>query len=511
MNKWQISQGDGGRFTIDLLHQQELDIIRRTSKQTESWLKNIWKWLAVAYLVWTPGQIDELLRITRFPMDDLELPIKTIFETGSREAGRDLRLPPVPRNEAEIPIRATSQPGSAEIERYGHPASQGGGKQGPPAQRKVRLQALWYARTSSGLKMREWANGMRDDVRWQVVEALREGISAEELKDRLEVRWEKYGQNFALIATTEMNDAYNSGYLLSLPAGSYVTVPPINDDKVCEYCKRLLEGKVFEVLHHAPKNPTRFELETCVWPGKSNVGRKPKDYVPCITLHPGCRHKFVYLSGRPVQKGWVNHHTWSSKNGNIHMVSGYWRNEEKEFKLEGWSELGLPAWEEIMKKQTPGFFKRIKDVDELDRYLWSLQDVFKKDKDGWTMLPTKDGMYASLESSSEKRLGLYWHWVRDYSQKEADRRISVVRAAVETLYSPWEIWRQPVSKAGREGRVYLKGFHEVDEKGKIVSDKSIIVIVGMADNKPIIWTWFPASEYSKVDRARYGELLLKDY
>lgn len=172
------------------------------------------------------------------------------------------------------------------------------GPQGPPGDHALRLNAQWLARVSAADKMREWAEGMKADVRWQVVQAIREGASVDELRERLEARWDDYGQNFAMIAQTELAIAYNGGYMLALPEHSYVTVPAIGDAKVCQKCKHLLEGKVFEVLHHAPKHPVKLDWETKLWPGKP--GRKPgsREDVPAVPLHPRCRHRVVFYSGR---------------------------------------------------------------------------------------------------------------------------------------------------------------------------------------------------------------------
>ncbi len=178
-----------------------------------------------------------------------------------------------------------------------------GGAGRPPVSRKPpggreRLFAEWLARQSAGSKMREWAEGMRQDVRWQVVQAIREGATTETLRQRLETRWERYGQNFALIVQTELALAYNGGYLLATPEHSYVTIPAIGDARVCAKCKHLLEGKVFEVLHQAPEHPVKLDWETKIWPGKP--GRRPDtgEDVPTVPMHPGCRHRAQWYSGK---------------------------------------------------------------------------------------------------------------------------------------------------------------------------------------------------------------------
>jgi len=164
---------------------------------------------------------------------------------------------------------------------------------------KYPKQAEWIARQSAASKMREWAGGMREDVRWQVVQAIRESITANELAERLEQRWAHYGQHFQTIAATEMSMAYNDATLTML-AGKHVVVPVIGDGKVCSACKHLLEGKVFYVSPVKIENPTKQQREQYLWPGKSNVGRKREDWIPCLPLHPKCRHVIVkYRGGDP--------------------------------------------------------------------------------------------------------------------------------------------------------------------------------------------------------------------
>lgn len=170
----------------------------------------------------------------------------------------------------------------------------------PPLNEEPHKESVeWAAEQSAGNRMKNWAYGMREDVKWQVLQALREGISADELAKRLEARWDKYGQDFQLIAVTEMNIAYNDACLNEW-SGKHVVIPTIGDDKVCHDCKKLLEGKVFYVSPAIILNPTKLQAHQYLWIGKSNVGRKKSDWWPCLPLHPRCRHIVVlYRGGDP--------------------------------------------------------------------------------------------------------------------------------------------------------------------------------------------------------------------
>ncbi|MCL6442540.1 MAG: phage head morphogenesis protein [Alicyclobacillus sp.] len=164
------------------------------------------------------------------------------------------------------------------------------------SQPKLHRLAEWVAKQSAGAKMREWAEGMREDVRWQVAQAIRDRVTAEVLADRLKERWNVHGAKFLTIAVTEMGMAYNEAFL-TVMAGHYVVVPTIGDSRVCNECHRLLEGKVFWVSPVPIENPTKQEAEQYIWPGKSNVGRKKADWWACCPLHPLCRHVYVRYRG----------------------------------------------------------------------------------------------------------------------------------------------------------------------------------------------------------------------
>ncbi|WP_304459063.1 PBECR2 nuclease fold domain-containing protein [Alicyclobacillus sendaiensis] len=202
----------------------------------------------------------------------------------------------------------------------------------------------------------------------------------------------------------------------------------------------------------------------------------------------------------PLEKGWVREYRRKSKYGKEHRVSGYWRNEKKPIERKSYQDYGLPRWEEVMKNKSPAITKRLHSADEVEAYLKSLQHVFLVNKDGWTMVPTADKLYASIEP------GLYQHWVEKYGIQEADRRLSYFPAVIDTLIKPWEIWRQPVGKAGDDGRLFLKVFSPEDDLST-----TVMVLVAFRANKPIIWTVIPTTRFKEVDKRRWGELLFSEY
>jgi hypothetical protein len=80
------------------------------------------------------------------------------------------------------------------------------------------------------------------------------------------------------VARTEMIRANAQGRLQACLDEGFEKVwcPP--HAGACKSCKRLLEGQVFNIedVIHA-----------------SNYGRKERDWVPCVPLHPHCRHSFL--------------------------------------------------------------------------------------------------------------------------------------------------------------------------------------------------------------------------
>ena len=304
------------------LNEAEQDALDEADERSRRWMRDVW--MVIAGLIGTGLSVAGLARLLRETSQPPSMEqvardiVRRAFEAGGKAAQRPavraeepakpgerakiVLIPPFPK-EQEPPGKPPAPPGGRPPgEPPREPPRGGGEERWRPPRGYVRAQAAWYARIAATEKMREWANGMRDDVRWQTVQAIREGVGADELARRLSQRWAHHGQNFHMIAVTELGDAYASGMLLAMPDHGYVTVLPIGDARVCDDCKELLESKVFEVLHQAPRNPSRLTEETCVWPGKSNVGRPRGQWVPCITLHPRCRHAFVPFSPDPYRR-----------------------------------------------------------------------------------------------------------------------------------------------------------------------------------------------------------------
>ncbi len=490
----EIQRKTEGPFLSAWLDQAEQQANREGQRRAHAWLAALWPLVFTLYPRWDKRAQERVWRASQDPVRTVDIAHEiatAAFRAAGEDSAKQLRATARAARQAGEPLREPRVPSGAP--RKPPP--------GPPAPDSVRRHAEWIARTSAATKMREWALGMREDVRWQVVAAIREGIPAQELAKRLEERWDHYGQHFSLIATTELSTAYNEGYLLAMPEHSYVYVPPIGDGRVCEKCRTLLEGKVFEVLHHRPEHVTRQDAETRLWVGKGRLwnGRD----VPTLPQHPNCRHLGVFYSGRPLEKGWVKEHTRRSPRGTRHEVRGYWRDDSPVTEKRTWRDYGLADWRqqpETMKYS--GMFKPIESVDELQSYLASLADVFLPDKNGCAAVPTQEGFRVSLTKE------LYQHWkpkrlpserMNVDTGEEADRRVRYFRGVVDTLLHPTEIWRQPTSD-GADGRVYVRTMQVQGEP-----ERHMVVFVGFRDHVPVLVSFIPTTEPRKVNAKRWGD------
>lgn len=272
------SQGAESTWPDPQLQQSEDNILERASGEATAWMVSLWPY--VRDLLKQPSE-SQYRRVERHSDDDPINVEKVSHDISNVISIADKRAKHIDKLPEKAPwISVPEGPHEVHVP-------------------KLHKAAEWMARQSAASKMREWADGMREDVRWQTVQAIREGITADALAKRLEERWDHHGQHFQLIAVTEMASAYNDAMLYHL-AGQHVVIPVIGDDKVCKECKKLLEGKVFYVSPTPLDNPTKREREQYLWVGKSNIGRSAKDYQPCLPLHPRCRHVAVkYRGGDP--------------------------------------------------------------------------------------------------------------------------------------------------------------------------------------------------------------------
>lgn len=103
------------------------------------------------------------------------------------------------------------------------------------------------------------------------------------------------------VVRTEVPTNINNGLMTTLLRTSdeeYTFVKGISAPGACKHCERLLNEKVFVLLEEPPKGGgDKVTIDgkeyTALWSGKSNFGRKPKNYWACFPLHPYGRCSFT--------------------------------------------------------------------------------------------------------------------------------------------------------------------------------------------------------------------------
>jgi hypothetical protein len=144
-------------------------------------------------------------------------------------------------------------------------------------------------------KITEISDRHRAGVRQLIIQAVNGRWSPQQLAQAL---FDKYGEenrDWRRVAITELAMATNDAFLAGCAEGDEVWVAPVEGS--CKYCKQYLEGKKFIVTFDPKKMGNTFKQEMeYVWVGKTNYNRKVSEYIPCIPLHPNCRHRYHKLS-----------------------------------------------------------------------------------------------------------------------------------------------------------------------------------------------------------------------
>ena len=150
------------------------------------------------------------------------------------------------------------------------------------------IRAVANAEIRAADKIQEISDRHRTGVRQLIIQAHNERWTAQRLAQALFDAFGEQNRDWRRVAITEMAMATNDAFIAGCLEGDEVWVPPVEGS--CEYCKKLIENKSFKVSAQ-PGN----EL-TEVWVGKSNYGRKAKEWIPCAPLHVQCRHRLHRMS-----------------------------------------------------------------------------------------------------------------------------------------------------------------------------------------------------------------------
>ena len=144
-------------------------------------------------------------------------------------------------------------------------------------------------------KLVEVAERHRKAIKQIVLQAINGRWSAQQLAQVLFDNFSDQNRDWRRVAITELAIASNDAYIAGCEDGDTVWVQPVEGS--CKHCKTYLEGRSFIVTSDPKLMGTDHEQEMkYVWVGKSNFGRTLATWLPCIPLHPNCRHRYQKVS-----------------------------------------------------------------------------------------------------------------------------------------------------------------------------------------------------------------------
>ena len=151
------------------------------------------------------------------------------------------------------------------------------------------LRAVEHANLRAGDKLTEISDRHRVGVRQLVIRAQNERWGAQKLAQALFDAFGEQNRDWRRVAIPELAMASNDAFIAGCAEGTEVWIPPVEGS--CDYCKKLIEGKTFIVTSDPGADPLKY-----IWVGKSNYGRLTKEWIPCVPLHPHCRHRLHQFS-----------------------------------------------------------------------------------------------------------------------------------------------------------------------------------------------------------------------
>ncbi len=194
-------------------------------------------------------------------------------------------------------------------------------------------KALEWTVNSGALRLTTATGETISRVQNVIFESVKNRETTRELRRKLEDEFfdtqAEINRNWNRVAITEINSAFNMGYLAQISSGNFVLGFSMAD--ACDHCKALIDGKVYAVINpdeaqsydSLAKDSEEYKRqvwlhENAVWVGKDNVGRSgstrkkidktggtsPENltdrqhheiFMPAIPMHPHCRCRWIRL------------------------------------------------------------------------------------------------------------------------------------------------------------------------------------------------------------------------
>lgn len=171
------------------------------------------------------------------------------------------------------------------------------------------IKTVENAQLRTAEKISEVADRHKAAIKQVVLQAINGRWSSQKLAQALFDQFGDQNRDWRRVAITELAMASSDAYLAGCKDGDQVWVPPVEGS--CKWCKLYLEGKTFTVTTDPNLMGHTYQQEMqYVWVGKTNYGRTTSTWIPCIPLHPNCRHRYHKISrfykvgedGKPVMK-----------------------------------------------------------------------------------------------------------------------------------------------------------------------------------------------------------------
>ncbi len=158
---------------------------------------------------------------------------------------------------------------------------------------------LTLARDAAASYIVEIADDAREKVRQTILNSIRGQWDPRQLERELFENFSDLNKDWRRVAATEAQYNFQTSYLMATGikdaanGRSYSFLLGSSDATACDFCWSHINGHVFVLVSEAPVGSDRVDINgtsyEVIWPGKTNIGRKRKEWHACVPAHPFCR------------------------------------------------------------------------------------------------------------------------------------------------------------------------------------------------------------------------------